>query len=173
MKILVSYSSLTGNTKKVATAIYNELLLHSEANRVDLLPITNFINIGDYDYIFHGFWVDKENADPKSKKYFSIIQNKKIALFATLGALADSPHAHKSMQKAGLLLDESNTLLPTFICRGKIDPILTERRRKKYPIGHKQALTPEREALHISSHKHPNKDDLKNAREWAISVLRQ
>ncbi|MCT4598395.1 MAG: flavodoxin family protein [Vallitalea sp.] len=173
MKLLVSYSSLTGNTQKLATAIYNELSLNPLVTEIDLISVKESINIDDYDCIFHGFWVSRETADPLSKKFLENINNKKIALFATLGAYADSPHAKRSMDKAQLLLDESNCLLPTFICRGKIDPKLTERRRKKYPIGHPKALTPEREANHISSRKHPNEEDLTNGRNWASMVLNE
>ena len=52
MKLLVVYSSKTGNTKKVAMAI-------GETLGVEPVAVTENPSPEDYDAIVAGFWVDK------------------------------------------------------------------------------------------------------------------
>ena len=91
---VVIYSSKTGNTKKVATAIAEALEKECELSDVAQNP-----NPEDYDLIFMGFWVDKGMPNKESLDYMNNIKNKKVALFATLGDYANTEHAQKSLGK--------------------------------------------------------------------------
>ena len=70
MKKLVIFSTLTGNTEKIADAIFSVI----EGNK-KLLNVkdSDKINPDDYDKIIDGYWVDKENADEKIKAFMSKI----------------------------------------------------------------------------------------------------
>lgn len=157
MKSLIVYSSLTGNTRKVAEAI-REVLGEEAA----LFPVENAPDPAAYDWVAVGFWVDKGTADKKAQAYLEAIRSKPVALFATLGAYPDSEHAASSLKNAAALLDGSNQLLGTFICQGKVDPRLIEQ-FKNFPAGHPHALTPERLERHREAAKHPDAKDLQTA----------
>lgn len=158
MKILIVYSSRTGNTKKVAEAIMKVMPEGTLCCPVEQAPAPEA-----YDFIAVGFWADRENADAKAKAYMERIKGKRTALFATMGADPNSPHARMTMQNAQALLEQENTVTATFICQGRIDPAVTERLRK-LPAGHPHAMTPDRLARHEEAASHPDETDLMNAR---------
>ena len=85
MKILVVYSSKTGNTKKIADAIFEILPEPKEIYSVQDAPPPE-----GYDFIAAGFWVNKGTADNAAQKYMKTIKGKKVGLFATLGAYPNS-----------------------------------------------------------------------------------
>lgn len=167
MKNLVVYSSLTGNTRKVAEAIAE---VFGEA--ADLFPVENAPLADNYDVIAVGFWVDRGTADAKAQAYLQTLHGKKVALFGTLGAYPDSDHAAKSMANAAALLADDNTLLGTFICQGKVNPRLIEK-FKDLPAGHPHAMSPEREARHREAAKHPDATDLLNAQALFREIARK
>lgn len=157
MKTLVVYSSLTGNTKMVAQAIAEEL----EGVLADVMQQPNQ---ADYDFIAVGFWVDRGTADAKAAEYLKGLKNKRVALFATLGADPSSEHARRSLQNAAALLDASNTYCGDFICQGKVDPKLIEKMAKLFPPEHPHGMNEERQARHQAASTHPDAEDLKRAR---------
>ena len=158
MKTLIVYSSLTGNTEKVAKAIY-EIFDEGSAG---LFPVEAAPSAASYDFVAVGFWVDKGTADQKTQEYLKTIQGKEVALFATLGAYPDSEHAANSLKNAASLLDDSNQLAGTFICQGKVDPRLIEQ-FKNMPGNHPHQITPERLQRYAEAAKHPDDQDLQAA----------
>ncbi|KPU44424.1 flavodoxin [Oxobacter pfennigii] len=167
MKTMIVYSSKTGNTKKVAEAI------------LEVMPEGTFIHsvseqpaLEDCDLVILGCWIDKGNADAAMKEYIQGVKDKKVALFATLGAYPDSPHAGKVIERLKQLVDASNEYLGDFICQGKIDPALTERVRQ-YPPDHPHYMTPERINRHMEAAKHPDSRDLETAQKVFMEVLRR
>lgn len=165
MKNLIVYSSLTGNTQKVGEAIFEIMPEGTRISPVETAPAAN-----EYDFVSVGFWVDKGTADKKTLEYIETIRDRKVALFATLGAKADSPHAQECLEKVARLLDKSNALVGTFICQGKIDPKLTEA-MKNFPKGHFHEMTTERQALHNEAAKHPDAKDLAEAQKTFMEML--
>lgn len=122
MKILITYSSRTGNTKKIAEAIYE--VFQEEA---ELLPIQKVEDISPYEYIFVGGWADKGTLDSKALEFIQEIKEKKIAIFATLGAYPYSIHAHEILVRTAEKVDKSNRIVGSFICQGAVDPALLKR----------------------------------------------
>lgn len=167
MKTLIVYSSLTGNTRQIAEAIYEIF-----GEQADLFPVEKAPSADGYDLIAVGFWVDRGTADKKAQGYLGGLRNQQVALFATLGAYPDSEHAAKSMANAAALLDESNQVVGTFICQGKVDPRLIEQ-FKKLPEGHPHGLNAERLARHQEAAKHPDAADLNNAKAIFREIKRK
>lgn len=164
MKILLTYSSLTGNTKKVAEAIFDVM-----PEGTQICPIEQAPSPDEYDFIIVGFWVDRENPDKKAQEYMKQIQGKKVALFGTLGASPDSEHAYRTIENAKKLV-QGNIIVGEFMCTGKIDPRITER-LKNLPPGHPHGMTQERMARHIEASKHPNEKDFSRAKEVFSKIV--
>lgn len=160
MKSIVVYSSVTGNTKMVAEAIAEELGAEQAVFPVDQAPIDVAC-----DLIAVGFWVNRGSADIKTAKYLEQLKNKNVALFATLGAYPDSQHAIDSIKNAAQILDESNTVVGSFICQGKVNPKLVEKMAEKFPKGHSHEITAERRERHKAASTHPDENDLMNAKK--------
>lgn len=158
----IIYSSLTGNTKKVAEAIFNvipenKILLNSEEVKEDILK--------EYSDFIIGFWVDKGNANKEIIKIISKIKDKNISFFGTLGADPSSEHGQNVFSKVSALCQEKNNFLGGFLCLGKISDELVEK-MKKFPLKLVHPLTPERIARIERASTHPDKDDLINAQNY-------
>lgn len=85
----MAYLSWTGNTQKIAEAIFQEL-----QTKKDMKSFSEVMDISDYDLIFvgfpiHGFGQPAEEAKDFLSKHCS---GKKVALFITHSAPEDSPY---------------------------------------------------------------------------------
>ena len=80
MKVLVAYLSKTGNTKKVAEAIYGEISVEKE-----LKPIDKVKTIEGYDLVFLGFPIHAFGPDKHTSEFLKkhCTNGRKIALFIT------------------------------------------------------------------------------------------
>ena len=111
MKILLVYSSRTGNTKKVAEAIGEEL-------GISAVPVEEKPAAADFDLVIAGFWVDRGTADAKMKAYLESLREVRVAIFATLGAKADSEHAAHCLEAGTALVGKGSKVVGKFICQG-------------------------------------------------------
>lgn len=140
MKTLVTYSTLTGNTKKVAEAVFEAV-----SGEKEIMDIKSIKEADGYDRILVGYWVDKGDANEEAKKFMETLKNKKVGTFGTLGAYPDSEHAQKCVEKISEALKANgNTIVAEFICQGAIDPKIIETMRKMGSNG-PHAPTPEEE----------------------------
>lgn len=116
MKALVTYFSQTGNTAKVAGAIYEGI----EAAERDLAAISEVEDISDYDLIFCGFPVHAHRV-PHSMEVFleKLPSGTKVALFATHGSLRGGILAVQAFHH-GITIGDGLNILGTFGCRGKV-----------------------------------------------------
>jgi flavodoxin len=163
MKILIAYSSKTGNTRQVAEAI------HSAVPEAELFPVKEAPDPAGYDLVFAGFWVDKGTADARAQAFMDKLKQQQVALFATLGAYPDSDHAADSLNAAALLIP-SCTVVDRFICQGAIDPKLIEW-MKQLPPEHGHAPDEARRKRWKDAESHPDATDLENAAHWAKGVV--
>ncbi len=167
MRTLVTYSTRTGNTRKIAEGI-----LEIMPEGADIFPIEEVPSFEGYDFIAVGFWVDRGTADENTRKHIIRIKQKQIGLFGTLGAYPDSDHAQRSMENVKKLVHSDNQIIGEFMCQGKIDPRLTEK-FATLPADHPHAMTPERKVRHEEASKHPNEEDIKNAQTVFQEIVRQ
>jgi len=160
MNILVAYYSETGNTGKVAEAIFSGIR-HTQKI---LLPIGQVDDPGKYDLIFCGFPVQHHSIPAQVTQFLqSIPLGKKIVLFATHGSLRGGEKAITAFYTA-LSLTRGQTILGTFGCRGQVQFQLLESWIEK-PQERGWAL----EAQSASGH--PDATDLDDARTFAETML--
>jgi flavodoxin len=116
MKVLVAYMSSTGNTKKVAEAIYGEITGEKEIKRVEDVP-----DIGIYDLSFLGFPTHQFGPDKKTKEFLErqCSDGRKVALFVTHCAPENVPEVQEWMAKFKQEAAGAN-LVGFFDCQGEL-----------------------------------------------------
>ncbi|MDR1051668.1 MAG: flavodoxin family protein [Deltaproteobacteria bacterium] len=169
MDTLIVYSSLTGNTEKVAGAI------HGAIEGSTLCKVGEAPDAEGFELVVVGFWVDRGEPDAKTKAFLEKVKNKKTAFFFTLGAYPHSEHADDVARVTGeLLAGNGNTVLGSYRCQGKVDPVLLERMKKMLPPDHPHAqMTDERKARLEEAARHPNEDDCRAAAAFAAETLKK
>jgi flavodoxin len=163
-KILVTYLSLTGNTRKIAEAIHDTLF-----DPKALLPIAEVQDIREYDLIFIGFPVHSHSVPIKIEKFLkSLPPGKKIALFSTHGSHTGSRLSREAIEHAVVVASQAK-VLSTFSCRGRVSPQALE----------VLSRSPEHEAwtdMAASASTHPNEHDIADAKafaRWVVTLSRQ
>ena len=158
-KILVTYVTWSGNTKKVADAIF-------EALKDDKMikPSDDVQTLDEYQLIFIGFPVHSHSVPFKTEEFIKKLPaGKKIALFSTHGSLTGSRLSREALEHASILISSSK-ILGTFSCRGKVSIQAMEVLSK----------SPEHKAwveMAASAQTHPDKSDLEDARTFAKWIM--
>ena len=169
MKTLLTYSSKTNNTKKVADAIYEKMPNATYKKVEELLEFED----NDYELIVVGGWIDKGHMNASIDNFISQLENKKVAFFFTLGAYPTGQHAYDCITNIKKKLEANNNEVIThFHCQGAIDPALMNW-MKKLPAGHGHAPNPERENRWSDASKHPNDEDFRAAHSFVSTIERK
>ncbi len=160
MKALVTYFSDTGNTKKVAEAVYEGI----EEVRKDIIPLADVDTVDEYDVVFCGFPVQAHTVPGKVSTFIkNLPQGTNIAFFATHGSLRGGELAIAAFYEATQLASHLN-ILGTFGCRGKVKDSIIEALMKK--VEHKPWA---QEAQSAAGH--PDQGDLEDARDFAGDMI--
>jgi len=116
MKALVTYMSNTGNTRKVAEAIFGEI-----NDQKDLRPIDEVESIEGYDISFLGFPIHQMGPDKKTAKLIEkhCINNRNVVLFITHAAPEDAPDLQPMLEKFRAAARGAN-IIDMFDCRGEL-----------------------------------------------------
>jgi len=165
MKIGIIYSSVTGNTEKIAIALKNRIL------DAELLKLEDIHNLDKFQILIIGYWVNKGTANVKIQKLLKSIVNKKIAVFGTSGQYPESSRAKKYLDRVKILVEENNVYLGGFICQGKIKEERTEKRMKILK-GNSHYLDNDGYKRHLESRKHPNNVDIDGAILWIENIIK-
>lgn len=160
MNILVTYSSKTGNTKKLAEGIFEAL----PADQKTILPMQEAGDLKTYDIVLTGYWVDKGGPNEEAKAFLEQLEGKKTGLFATLAFWPDSGHAWNSLVAGEKLVKEKNTVIGKYICQGRLDEKVIEM-FEKFPEGNPHKPTPEKRKRYKIAENHPSKADIAAAAE--------
>lgn len=166
MKAAVVYSTLTGNTRRVAEAFCAGL-----GSGTELFDVKDAPDPAAFDLVVMGFWVDRGHPDQKSMDFMRRVAGKKVFSLFTLGAKPKTAHAFKCAYTSASYWGEGCEQIGSWHCQGAIDPKLIEqmRRMPKMP-GNPHAATPETEARWAAAASHPDAEDLEAAKEAARAV---
>ena len=93
MKIAIVYSSVTGNTKMVAEAVYKEVTQHHDCDVVYFGTVSDSIPKADF-YIL-GSWTDKGNVAAGMGSFLESLRNTNIAYFGTAGYQGDGEYYNR------------------------------------------------------------------------------
>ena len=118
----IIFSSLTGNTKKLADTIH-EMLPHDKCDYFG----ENDSRVPQSDLLYIGFWTDKGNADHKTLELLAKLKNKKIFLFGTAGFGGSDVYFEKILEQVRQSIDSSNVVIGEYMCQGKMPLSVRER----------------------------------------------
>lgn len=164
---LVLYNSQSGNTKRVAAAIFSALPEGSK----DLIDTNEGKPLPEAETCFIGFCVHRGTCCLEVSDLISSLQGRNIALFGTCG-MGASPEYYKRIEKnVNAWVDGSCRYLGCFLCQGRM-PMQV---RQKY-----EAMRSEENAAQVDGFirnfdmalTHPDKDDLHRAQEFALGCIR-
>ena len=125
MKTLIVYSSQSGNTEKLAKALYESAMNEKTIHSIDKAPDPN-----DYDLVAVGFWLQAGKPDPDTAEYLQQLKTTPVFLFATHGAASDSAHASIAMADAVSFAGRAK-IVGTFSCQGEVNPKVLEKVKAK------------------------------------------
>lgn len=162
MKALVTYYSETGNTEKLANAIYDGI----EQAKKEIAPIADATDLNTYDVIFCGFPVQSHSVPGKVEAFLKKVpEGKKLAFFATHGSLRGGQLAVTAFYYA-LTLAKHATIIGTFGCQGKvkqqiIDNLMQKAEHKAWAIEAQGAMG------------HPDSADLEDGKDFAVAMMKK
>jgi flavodoxin len=161
-RTLVTYFSRTGNTRKVAEAIFDEI-----PGDKALKPMEEVEDLSPYANIFVGFPVQTHSVPYQVELFLKRIpEGRKVALFSTHGSVTGSRLSREALEYASVLVAKAK-LVGTFSCRGRVSMKGLEVLMK----------SPEHEAwadMAASAATHPDEHDLAEARafaRWAVTLF--
>jgi flavodoxin len=121
MKVLVAYMSMTGNTKKIAEAIYGEIEVEKEIVELDKIDHPGYFNGAFVGFPMIGFAAPEE-AHTFVQKH---CQGKKVALFVTHGAPEHSPDLQPWLDTCSKAAAGAE-LVDMFNCQGELSQFIID-----------------------------------------------
>ena len=107
-KWLIVYSSVTGNTKQIAEAIYDGF----GEDMANIFAIRDEFNLEDYDNIAVGYWLTRGEPDKMVQELLKKLNNKTVILFQTQGAELNSEHSITAFARAASYLGDPHAATP-------------------------------------------------------------
>lgn len=167
MKVLVTYSSLTGNTQKLAEGIFEGLIIEDK----EIKPMKEVSELDSYDIVLVGYWVDKGGPNEEAKKFLDRLEGKKVGLFATLGFWSDTEHGWNSLINGENIVKEKNKVIAKYVCQGKLsEKIITI--FENLPVDNPHAINDEKRKRYEIAKDHPSALDIAHAAELFRERLR-
>ena len=157
-KYSIIVSSLTGNTKMLADAIY------------DVLPKENCDFYGNVktqipqsEMLYIGFWTDKGTADSDTLKLLQSLKNRKV-----FGG--SDEYFKKILSRVKQSLDLSNVVVGEYMCQGKMPQSVRERYVKMKELTNAPANLDMLIDNFDSALSHPDEKDIIKLKNAVISL---
>jgi flavodoxin len=153
--------SKTGNTRKIAEAMYGEIESEKE-----IRPIDSLDTIEGYDLVFMGFPIQQMGPDKKATRLMKkhCIDNRKIALFITHAAPEDASDLSPMLDKFRDAASGAN-IVDMFDCQGELSKSV-KRIMSIMPVANLRKWAKE-----DNSQGQPDETRVNNARAFAKEVV--
>ncbi|MFX1318422.1 MAG: flavodoxin family protein [Promethearchaeota archaeon] len=164
MKVLFTYRTLTGNTKKVIDAMHDEIQVEKE-----LKPWSETESLEGYDLIFVGFPIEQMGPGPAAKEWLAKnVEGRRIAIVITHGSPEDTVPLQGWLQQCRDAAKGAE-IVGFFHCRGDMSEALIE---GMIQSGNPQFVEWGQRAKE-APRGFPDANALKRAREFANDVINQ
>jgi flavodoxin len=161
MKSLVVYSSQTGNTKKLAEAVFGVL-----PDEKEIFELAEAPDPAAYDLVAVGFWFKSGKPNPETIEFLPKLSGKSTFIFATHGAPVEFDHVAKGLEEAKGATGGAK-ILGSFSCMGAVNPKVLEKVR---------SMPEEKQPLWISRAEeavgHPDESDIQNLKEAVATAIK-
>ena len=166
MRTQVLYKSRTGNTEKLAKAVFEAI----PGTDKDIAPFHGQTDYNMGDLYFIGFWTDRGSASVEVLDYLGSLQGKRIALFGTCG-MGQSPEYYKKIEEnIRVFIENDNEYMGAYICQGKMPMAVREKyEHMKNPQNEKQmeAMIRNFDMAML----HPDEADLRGVRSFVKDIF--
>ena len=126
MKGAIIYSSLSGNTKKLAEKLAEGL---SDTGEWIVSDLNEKPNLSEADCVLLGAWIDRSMPNKAAMTVIETLPDIPTGIFVTMGAMPDSPHGERVAENLDNLLKDRKSL-GYVILPGKVDEKVIERVRR-------------------------------------------
>lgn len=147
MKYAIVYSSVTGNTKKLAEAIKNKV-----GEGYFGKPSDEALSA---DTIFVGFWTAKNSCGEDIRKFIEQLSNKNIFIFGTAGYNNTEEYFKGILDSVKAHVPSSNTIIGSYMCQGKVSDAKQANLKETMPEKYESI----KDNL-VESANHPNENDI-------------
>ena len=169
MYLPLYYSSVTGNTKKLASYLKKNL-----KKRGHVVPFLNAARnhrpVEDADLLILAFWCRRSSMDDASLKLLSQCQDRKILAVGTMGGNVEGDYGRRVENNIRQLIEEKNQCIGVCLCKGAID-LRRMRRRMALPQDHPRHVTQEKFQKSLLTQGHPDHDDLERVNSFVENSL--
>lgn len=147
MKHAIVYSSVTGNTEKLAEAIKNNIDECYFGKPSD--------EALEADVIFIGFWAIGNSCGADIKKFVEKLSNKKVFIFGTVGYGNTKEYFDGILNNVKANIPESNTIIGSYACQGKVSEAKVAKIKEDMPEKYESIKGNLEESVN-----HPNEEDI-------------
>ncbi len=161
MKYAVVYHSETGNTQKIAEAIYDALPVGEKT----ILETRQLQTAPEADVYFVGFSIRNHTCGIETMNFLDQIKGGKVALFATCGFFPADAYREQLERRLSVWLPERAEYLGLFLCQGKILTEQADKIRANMPEADAQLAEMFEHGL-----SHPDEDDYLAAKTFAQKI---
>ncbi|MDO4284515.1 MAG: flavodoxin family protein [Eubacteriales bacterium] len=166
MSTMVVYASATGNTKKVASAIFAAI----PDSEKDMQDILQWDHRSAADTFFVGFWNNRGSCPLEIINLLSELHGRRIALFGTCGLGRDAAYYRSIEQNVKVWIPDDNEYLGCFLCQGKM-PMSVRSRYESMRTDQTASRIDHMVHNFDEALLHPDETDLANARAFVKKVL--
>lgn len=168
MKYSIVFSSMTGNTAALADRLHTLLpeefcVYFGETSREAL--------DADADVVFVGFWTDKGSCDSKTRVFLKKLNDKTVVLFGTAGLGSAPGYFEEILKAAAADVPVSNTVIPGFMCQGKMSPKAKAKFETHLASNPDDAAVKKMLAEYDIAACHPSEDDFKALEAWSQAFV--
>lgn len=149
MKYAIVYSSITGNTKKLAETIKNKVGECYFGKPSD--------EALEADIIFIGSWAAKNSCTPDIQEFIEKLSNKKVFIFGTAGYSNTKEYFEEILNNVKSHVPSSNTIIGTYMCQGKVSDAWQNKIKESAPDKYELIKNNLEESMN-----HPSEDDIKS-----------
>ncbi len=162
MKYVVLYQSNSGNTEKIARAIFDSI----ESEAKELIDIYDVEAIPESDVYFVGFAVYNQSCSLSVMECLSNIERGKIALFSTCGFYPTERYKENIEKNMYAWINEDVEYMGMYLCQGRMQASQQEQFVKEAS----KVESAMREIFN-EGESHPDQDDIRGAELFADSIV--
>lgn len=152
MKTAVVYSSITGNTKKLA-----ELIAHKCNAEYCGEPCDKAL---EAETVYVGFWTTRNSCGADIKAFIEKLDHKKVFIFGTAGYNNTKEYFEEILESVKTIVPNSNSIIGSYMCQGKVADTMKEKIKDAKPEMY-EAI---KEKL-AEGEEHPDEKDMENLEE--------